>query len=203
MDVVEVSPNTTPPVCKIMDYGKYIFEQKKKNQGSKKKQKVIHVKEIKFRPLIEDGDYKVKLGKIINFLEQGDKVKVSLRFRGREMRHTELGENLLNRVCGDIENVGLIEQEAEFEGRQLIMVVAPRHQLKVFKKGRRNMPKLKTNRGAAKRFKKTATGKYKRSSSHMNHILTKKSSKRKRQLRSSSLISDGDLKSVKKLLPYS
>ena len=127
LDVVEVSPNTTPPVCRIMDYGKYIFEQKKKNQGSKKKQKVIHVKEIKFRPLIEDGDYNVKLGKIINFLEQGDKVKVSLRFRGREMRHTELGENLLNRVCGDIKNVGLIEQEAEFEGRQLIMVVAPRY----------------------------------------------------------------------------
>ena len=127
MDVVEVSPNTTPPVCRIMDYGKYIFEQKKKNQGSKKKQKVIHVKEIKFRPLIEDGDYNVKLGKIINFLEQGDKVKVSLRFRGREMRHTELGENLLNRVCGDIKDVGLIEQEAEFEGRQLIMVVAPKH----------------------------------------------------------------------------
>jgi len=127
MDVVEVSPNTTPPVCRIMDYGKYIFEQKKKTQGSKKKQKIIHVKEIKFRPLIEDGDYNVKLGKIINFLEQGDKVKVSLRFRGREMRHTELGENLLNRVCGDIKNFGLIEQEAEFEGRQLIMVVAPKH----------------------------------------------------------------------------
>ena len=126
MDVVEVSPNTTPPVCKIMDYGKYIFEQKKKTQGSKKKQKIIHVKEIKFRPLIEDGDYKVKLGKIINFLEQGDKVKVSLRFRGREMRHTELGKDLLNRVCGDIENIALIEQEAVFEGRQLIMVVAPK-----------------------------------------------------------------------------
>ncbi|MCK5904781.1 MAG: translation initiation factor IF-3 [Gammaproteobacteria bacterium] len=126
MDVVEVSPNTTPPVCRIMDYGKYIFEQKKKTQGSKKKQKIIHVKEIKFRPLIEDGDYNVKLGKIINFLEQGDKVKVSLRFRGREMRHTELGENLLNRVCGDIKDIALIEQEAEFEGRQLIMVVAPK-----------------------------------------------------------------------------
>jgi len=126
MDVVEVSPNTTPPVCRIMDYGKYIFEQKKKTQGSKKKQKIIHVKEIKFRPLIEDGDYNVKLGKIINFLEQGDKVKVSLRFRGREMRHTELGENLLNRVCEDIKDIASIEQEAEFEGRQLIMVVAPK-----------------------------------------------------------------------------
>ena len=126
MDVVEVSPNVSPPVCRIMDYGKYIFEQKKKNQGSKKKHKVIHIKEIKFRPLIEDGDYNVKLGKIISFLEQGDKVKVSLRFRGREMRHTELGENLLNRVITDTENVGLIEQEAEFEGRQLIMVIAPK-----------------------------------------------------------------------------
>ena len=127
MDVVEVSPNTSPPVCRIMDYGKYIFEQKKKNQGSKKKQKIIHVKEIKFRPLIEDGDYNVKLGKIINFLEQGDKVKVSLRFRGREMRHTELGEILLNRVCEDIKDIGLIEQEAELEGRQLIMVLAPKN----------------------------------------------------------------------------
>ena len=127
LDVVEVSPNTKPPVCRIMDYGKYIFDQKKKTQGSKKKQKVIHVKEIKFRPLIEDGDYNVKLGEIINFLKQGDKVKVSLRFRGREMRHTELGEKLLNRVCADIENVGSIEQEAEFEGRQLIMVLAPKH----------------------------------------------------------------------------
>jgi len=127
MDVVEVSPNTTPPVCRIMDYGKYIFEQKKKTQGSKKKQKIIHVKEIKFRPVIEDGDYNIKLGKIINFLEQGDKVKVSLRFRGREMRHKELGVNLLNRVCEDIKNISLIEQEAEFEGRQLIMVVAPKH----------------------------------------------------------------------------
>ena len=115
MDVVEVSPNTMPPVCKIMDYGKYIFDQKKKSQGSKKKQKVIHVKEIKFRPLIEDGDYNVKLGKIINFLEQGDKVKVSLRFRGREMRHTELGENLLNRVCGDIKDCLLYTSDAADE----------------------------------------------------------------------------------------
>ena len=115
-----------PLVCKLMDHGKHVFDSKKQKTASRKKQKRIQIKEIKFRPLIEDGDYNVKLGKIINFLEQGDKVKVSLRFRGREMRHTELGENLLNRVCEDIKNVGLIEQETEFEGRQLIMVLAPR-----------------------------------------------------------------------------
>ena len=104
-----------------------VFEQKKKSQGAKKKQKIIHVKEIKFRPLIEESDYNVKLGKIFKFLEQGDKVKISLRYRGRELRHVELGENLLKRVCDDIANVATIEQEAQREGRQLIMIVAPKH----------------------------------------------------------------------------
>ena len=127
MDVVEVSPNASPPVCRVMDFGKFVFEQKKKNQGAKKKQKIIHVKEIKFRPLIEESDYNIKLGKIFKFLEQGDKVKISLRYRGRELRHAELGENLLKRVCDDIANVATIEQEAQREGRQLIMIVAPIH----------------------------------------------------------------------------
>ena len=126
MDVVEVSPNTEPPVCKFLDYGKFLFEQKKKTQGSKKKQKTIQVKEIKFRPLIEVGDYNVKVDKITNFLEQGNKVKVSLRYRGREMRHVELRQDLLKRVLTDIEEIATVEQEAEFEGRQLIMVVAPK-----------------------------------------------------------------------------
>ena len=127
MDVVEVSPNTEPPVCRILDYGKFLFEQKKKKQGAKKKQKVFQVKEIKFRPLIEIGDYEVKLNKIRDFLEQGNKVKVSLRYRGREMRHVELGHKLLKRVVDDIESIAAIEQDAEFEGRQLVMVVAPKH----------------------------------------------------------------------------
>ena len=126
MDVVEVSPNAKPPVCRFLDYGKFLFEQKKKTQGSKKKQKTIQVKEIKFRPLIEVGDYNVKVDKITNFLEQGNKVKVSLRYRGREMRHVELGQDLLKRVLTDIEEIATVEQEAEFEGRQLIMVVAPK-----------------------------------------------------------------------------
>ena len=127
LDVVEVSPNTEPPVCRILDYGKFLFEQKKKKQGAKKKQKVFQVKEIKFRPLIEIGDYEVKLNKIRDFLEQGNKVKVSLRYRGREMRHVELGHKLLKRVVNDIESIAAIEQDAEFEGRQLVMVVAPKH----------------------------------------------------------------------------
>ena len=127
LDVVEVSPNTEPPVCKILDHGKYLFEQKKKNQGAKKKQKTIQVKEIKFRPLIEKGDYEVKVNKIRDFIDQGNKVKISLRYRGREMRHVELGHDLLKRVLTDIEEVSSVEQEVQFEGRQLITVVAPKH----------------------------------------------------------------------------
>ena len=127
LDVVEVSPNTEPPVCKILDHGKYLFEQKKKNQGAKKKQKTIQVKEIKFRPLIEIGDYEVKVNKIRDFIEQGNKVKISLRYRGREMRHVELGHDLLKRVLTDIEQISSVEQEVQFEGRQLITVVAPKH----------------------------------------------------------------------------
>ena len=127
LDVVEVSPNTEPPVCKILDHGKYLFEQKKKSQGAKKKQKTIQVKEIKFRPLIEIGDYEVKLNKIRDFIDQGNKVKISLRYRGREMRHVELGQDLLKRVLTDIEEISSVEQEVQFEGRQLITVVAPKH----------------------------------------------------------------------------
>ena len=127
LDVVEVSPNTEPPVCKILDYGKYLFEQKKKTQGAKKKQKTIQVKEIKFRPLIEKGDYEVKVNKIRDFIDQGNKVKISLRYRGREMRHVELGHDLLKRVLTDIEGISSVEQEVQFEGRQLITVVAPKH----------------------------------------------------------------------------
>ena len=127
LDVVEVSPNTEPPVCKILDQGKYLFEQKKKSQGAKKKQKTIQVKEIKFRPLIEIGDYEVKVNKIRDFIDQGNKVKISLRYRGREMRHVELGHDLLKRVLTDIEEISSVEQEVQFEGRQLITVVAPKH----------------------------------------------------------------------------
>lgn len=116
LDVVEVSPNTEPPVCKILDHGKYLFEQKKKSQGAKKKQKTIQVKEIKFRPLIEIGDYEVKVNKIRDFIDQGNKVKISLRYRGREMRHVELGHDLLKRVLTDIEEISSVEQRSNLKG---------------------------------------------------------------------------------------
>ena len=126
LDLVEVSPNAEPPVCRIMDFGKYLFEQNKKAQSSKRKQKQVHVKEIKFRPGTDEGDYQVKLRKLVQFLENGDKTKVTLRFRGREMAHQELGANLLARVRDDLEEYGTVEQMPQMEGRQMIMVMAPR-----------------------------------------------------------------------------
>ena len=126
LDLVEVSPNAEPPVCRIMDFGKYLFEQNKKAQTSKRKQKQVHVKEIKFRPGTDEGDYQVKLRKLVEFLEYGDKTKVTLRFRGREMAHQELGAKLLARVRNDLEEYGTVEQMPQMEGRQMIMVIAPK-----------------------------------------------------------------------------
>ena len=126
LDLVEVSPMAEPPVCRIMDFGKYLFEQNKKAQTSKRKQKQVHVKEIKFRPGTDEGDYQVKLRKLTEFLEYGDKTKVTLRFRGREMAHQELGANLLARVRKDLEEYAVVEQMPQMEGRQMIMVMAPK-----------------------------------------------------------------------------
>jgi translation initiation factor IF-3 len=126
LDLVEVSPTADPPVCRVMDFGKYIFELNKKAQTAKRKQKQVHVKEIKFRPGTDSGDYKIKLRKLIEFLEDGDKVKVTLRFRGREMAHQELGTKLLARVRDDLEEFGVVEQMPQLEGRQMIMVMSPK-----------------------------------------------------------------------------
>jgi translation initiation factor IF-3 len=126
LDLVEVSPNVDPPVCRIMDFGKYLFEQNKKAQTSKRKQKQVHVKEIKFRPGTDEGDYQIKLRKLIAFLENGDKTKITLRFRGREMAHQDIGANLLARVRGDLEEYASVEQMPQMEGRQMIMVMAPK-----------------------------------------------------------------------------
>ena len=126
LDLVEVSPNADPPVCRIMDYGKFVFEQNKKNQSAKRKQKQSQVKEIKFRPGTEEGDYQVKLKKLVTFLENGDKTKVTLRFRGREMAHQEIGAELLRRVRDDLEEFGSVEQMPLMEGRQMVMVIAPK-----------------------------------------------------------------------------
>ena len=126
MDLVEVSPNADPPVCKIMDYGKFLFDQNKKLQMAKKKQKQIQVKEIKFRPGTDIGDYNVKLRNLIKFLEEGNKTKITVRFRGREMAHREIGMELLKRVEKDLIELAAVEQFPKMEGRQMVMVLGPK-----------------------------------------------------------------------------
>jgi translation initiation factor IF-3 len=125
LDLVEIVPNGEPPVCRVMDYGKFLFEENKKRHAAKKKQKQTQVKEVKFRPGTEEGDYQVKLRNLIRFLTAGDKAKVTLRFRGREMAHQELGRDLLKRVQGDLESMATVEQFPRMEGRQMVMVLAP------------------------------------------------------------------------------
>ena len=126
LDLVEIAPNSTPPVCKLLDYGKYKYQAQKKAAEARKKQKVVEIKEIKLRPMIDDHDYDVKMRSMKRFFEEGDKVKVTLRFRGREMAHQELGTKLLERVKGDTGTIAKVESEPRFEGRQMIMVLAPR-----------------------------------------------------------------------------
>jgi translation initiation factor IF-3 len=127
LDLVEIAPNSSPPVCKILDYGKYKYQAQKKAAEARKKQKVVEVKEIKLRPMIDDHDYDVKMRSMHRFFEEGDKVKITLRFRGRELAHQELGYKLLNRVRDDVTKIAKVEQEPRFEGRQVVMVLAPRN----------------------------------------------------------------------------
>ncbi len=126
LDLVEIVPNAEPPVCRVMDYGKFLFEENKKRHAAKKKQKQVQVKEIKFRPGTDIGDYKVKLRNLVRFLSHGDRVKVTLRFRGREMAHQELGLQLLQRLEEDLKEHGTVEQRPRMEGRLMVMVVAPK-----------------------------------------------------------------------------
>jgi len=126
LDLVEVAPQAAPPVCRVMDYGKYLFEESKKRHAAKKKQKQIQVKELKFRPTTEEADYQVKLRKLSEFLQEGDKAKVTLRFRGREMMHQELGMKLLKRVEADLADLSVVEQFPKMEGRMMVMVLAPK-----------------------------------------------------------------------------
>jgi len=126
LDLVEVSPTAEPPVVRVMDFGKYLFEQNKKAHSAKRKQKQIQVKEVKFRPGTEEGDYQVKLRSLIRFLTEGDKAKVTLRYRGREMAHQEIGRRLLTRVQTDLADYSVIEQNPLMEGRQMVMVLSPK-----------------------------------------------------------------------------
>ena len=126
LDLVEISPNASPPVCKVMDFGKFKYEQQKREAEARKKQHVIEIKEVKFRPNTDTNDYDVKLRNVVRFLQDGDKVKVTLRFRGREMAHQNIGAELLKRVAADIEEIGKVENMPKMEGRQMIMMIAPR-----------------------------------------------------------------------------
>ena len=126
VDLVEISPNAEPPVCRIMDFGKFLYEKSKSQKEQKKKQKQVQIKEIKFRPGTDEGDYQVKLRNLIRFLEDGDKAKVTLRFRGREMAHQDLGMNVLERVKADLEEIAVVESFPKVEGRQAVMMLAPK-----------------------------------------------------------------------------
>jgi translation initiation factor IF-3 len=126
LDLVEIAPTAVPPVCRIMDYGKFRYQEAKKQHDAKLKQKQIQVKEVKFRPSTDEGDYKIKVRNLIKFLEEGDKTKITLRFRGREMTHQELGYNLLKRVEADLIPHGTVEQFPKMEGRQMVMVLSPK-----------------------------------------------------------------------------
>ncbi len=126
VDLVEIAPQASPPVCRLMDYGKFKYQESKKQHEAKLKQKVIQVKEVKFRPGTDDGDYNVKLRNLVRFLEDGDKTKITLRFRGREMAHQEIGMRMLERLRTDLDEVGQVEQMPKMEGRQMIMVLAPK-----------------------------------------------------------------------------
>ena len=126
LDLVEVSPTAEPPVCRIMDFGKYLFEQSKKAHSARRKQKTIHIKEVKFRPGTEEADYQVKLRNLLRFLSEGDKAKVTLRFRGREMVHQDIGRKLLDRVQQDLAGHAMVEQQPLMEGKQMVMLFAPK-----------------------------------------------------------------------------
>ena len=126
VDLVEIAPTAQPPVCRLMDYGKFKYRESKKRHEAKLKQKQIQVKEVKFRPGTDEGDYQIKLRNLIRFLEEGDKTKITLRFRGREMAHQEFGVRLLERIKGELEPFGVIEQFPKMEGRQMIMVLSPK-----------------------------------------------------------------------------
>jgi translation initiation factor IF-3 len=153
VDLVEIAPLAVPPVCKLMDYGKFRYREQKKAHEAKLKQKQIQVKEIKFRPGTDDGDYKIKVGKLIAFLEEGDKAKVTLRFRGREMAHQEFGLRLLERVKADLEAVALVEQFPKLEGRQMVMVLAPKKKVLVVTRGK---PKKKEDEAPKEQAEKPA-----------------------------------------------
>lgn len=156
LDLVEIAPTANPPVCRIMDYGKFKYRESKKRHEAKLKQKQIVVKEVKFRPGTDEGDYQIKLRNLTRFLEEGDKTKITLRFRGREMAHQEFGVRLLERIKGDLEQHGVVEQFPKMEGRQLVMVLAPKKALQPVKASSKGEPKAQGEKSGAKPVKASA-----------------------------------------------
>ena len=198
LDLVQVSSSDSDPiVCKILDYGKHMFSKKKSNSSSKVKAKKNTTKEIKFRPSTDVGDYNIKLKKIKSFILDGDKTKITVRFRGREILNSEMGLNLLNKLKDELKDIAQVDQEPSLEGRQLLMVMSPQKKKNWYKiiMGY----KLKTHSGASKRFKKTGTS-IKSRSANRNHILTKQSTKRKRHNRGLNKLSGTVLKMASKLI---
>jgi translation initiation factor IF-3 len=158
VDLVEIAPLAVPPVCKLMDYGKFRYREQKKAHEAKLKQKQIQVKEIKFRPGTDEGDYRIKVGKLIQFLEEGDKAKVTLRFRGREMAHQEFGVRLLERVRKDLEPHAIVEQFPRLEGRQMVMVLAPKKKAVPVKGAKKEAPKDAKSEGKKQEAKPATAG---------------------------------------------
>ena len=208
LDLVEIAPMADPPVCRIMDYGKFKYEQAIKAKQARKNQSKIETKEMKFRPKIDVGDYTTKKKHVLRFLDDGNKVKITIMFRGREMAHPEQGLTILERLADDLKDVAVIENQPKMEGRNMHMLIAPLPSAVAAKKkkenekkeGRRVMPKMKTHRGTAKRFRVTGSGKIMRSKAYKSHIMTKKSQKRKRNFRHETEIAKADQKVVARKL---
>ena len=231
VDLVEIAPTAQPPVCRLMDYGKFKYRESKKRHEAKLKQKQIQVKEVKFRPGTDEGDYQIKLRNLIRFLEEGDKTKITLRFRGREMAHQEFGVRLLERIKAELEPLrrgravpedgraaddhGAVAEE-EVAGKQSqhsparaghtsdvrVASASPGATRRQAKNEGVVMPKMKTKRGAAKRFRAQGSGGIKRTKAFLRHILTKKSTKRKRNMRGTTQVHAADVRAVRAMLPY-
>lgn len=204
LDLVEIAPNAEPPVCRIMDYGKFKYDQAIKAKQARKNQSKVETKEMKFRPKIDVGDYTTKKKHVMRFLEAGNKVKITIMFRGREMAHPELGLTILERLADDLKDEAVIENQPKMEGRNMHMLIAPLPAAVAAKKKKRTrrkkkgttMPKMKTHRGTAKRFRVTGSGKIMRSKAFKSHIMTKKSQKRKRNFRHETEVATADQKVI-------
>ena len=205
LDLVKISPQAVPPVCKLMNYGKFRFEQSKREKEARKNQHVVEIKEIRMSPGIDIGDFNTKLKNAQKFIADGNRVKVSVRFRGREMAHTDIGRDLLDRFAAQCAETANLDKPAKLEGRMMSIFLSPKSgKSSDFNdtEGATIMPKLKTHSGAKKRFNLTKTGKVKRAKAYKSHILTKKDTKRTRRLRAGGYADTTNVDAIRKMIPY-